>query len=341
MTRSRPGQGWVAKTISSDVPPGKRELALRIQQLCRHLTGESGAKKGILKPTQAQAAKRLGISETSLSRFLSGYSVPAMELLALIHASAREDAASDFPADITLADLRNLRDRANADHCDSCVTLRAELEQLGERSRKGSPQTPAAVVGPADISTEGTHPRSIVMRLTQQLGTLEAQRDQLQQRCDHSEAEADRLRAEIAQLGSRLASAAARGAGLKSRPAAAAASQSDPLPVPPSARDRQRTASAGRAAGNIAAKAGALQRGGRQGSMLSLLHHTVRTLSHAEIAALMCLLRHQQERELADNLIHIYGRDQSHQDVVQVALELHERGAPDDAGTLLRIRATL
>ncbi|OOQ52218.1 hypothetical protein AFM16_14965 [Streptomyces antibioticus] len=75
--------------------------------------------------------------------------------------------------------------------------------------------------------------------------------------------------------------------------------------------------------------------------MLSLLHHTVRTLSHAEIASLMCLLRHQQERELADNLIHIYGRDQSHQDVIQVALHLHERGAPDDAGTLLRIRATL
>ncbi|MGY3788211.1 helix-turn-helix domain-containing protein [Streptomyces antibioticus] len=205
MTRVEHGQSWVAKAISSDVPPGKRELALRIQQLCRHLTGESGAKKGILKPTQAQAAKRLGISETSLSRFLSGYSVPAMELLALIHASAREDAASDFPADITLADLRNLRDRANADHCDSCVTLRAELEQLA-RSREDGPQFPAADLGSADISAERTHQRSTVARLTQQLGTLEVQRDRLQQRCDHSEAEVDRLRAEIARLSSRLAS---------------------------------------------------------------------------------------------------------------------------------------
>lgn len=74
---------------------------------------------------------------------------------------------------------------------------------------------------------------------------------------------------------------------------------------------------------------------------MPLLHHTVSTLSHAEVAALLCLLRHQEERELADNLIHIYGRDQSHQDVVRVALELHERGAPDDAGALLRVRASL
>ncbi len=64
-------------------------------------------------------------------------------------------------------------------------------------------------------------------------------------------------------------------------------------------------------------------------------------MSHAELAALLCLLRRQQERALADDLIHIYGRDQSPQDVVRVAAELHDRGAADDAGALLRARAAL
>jgi hypothetical protein len=39
--------------------------------------------------------------------------------------------------------------------------------------------------------------------------------------------------------------------------------------------------------------------------------------------------------DLADNLIHVYGRDQGREDVLNVALALHEEGAPDDAGAVL------
>lgn len=349
MTGGRARHIWAAKSINGDVPPGKRELALRIQQLCRHLAGESRTKKGIPEPTQAQAAKRLGISETSLSRFLSGYSVPAMELLERIYTSAREDmkgATGGLPVDVTLADLRDLRDRANADHCESCVTLRAELEQ--SRAQTGGGGARAANARGMDTPADRADQRSATAPLTQRLHALKAQRDaleaersRLERRCDHLEAEADRLREENARLGLLIASRSASRAGQGSRPAATGASEPGPLPVPRQQGDRQQSGADERAARSVAAKAGALQAGGRQGSAVSLLHHTVRTLSHVEIAALLCLLRHQQERELADNLIHIYGRDQSHQDVVRVALALHDRGAPDDAGTLLRVRATL
>lgn len=335
MAHGKPSHAWAAKSISSDVPPGKRELALQIQQLCRHLTGESRTKKGILEPTQAQAAKRLGISETSLSRFLSGHSVPPMRLLERIHESAREDTDGGLPADVTLTELRSLRDRANADHCDSCVSLRAQLEKL-KAELDAARDTRATAV-----PIESTAARSITTHLTQRLHALEAQRHHLQQHCDHTEAKIDQLREENAQLRLKIASGAASRAGLGFRPAATQANEPTPLPVPHQQGDRQRSAGTERAARNVAAKAGALQTSRRQGSAVSLLHHTARTLSHVEIAALLCLLRHQREQELADNLIHIYGRDQSYQDVVRVALELHERGAPDDAGTLLRVRATL
>lgn len=335
MTYGTPSHAWARKPISSDVPPGKRELALQIQQLCSHLTGETRTKRGISEPTQAQAAKRLGVSETSLSRFLSGNSVPALELLERIYMSAQADADCSFPTDVTFADLRKLRARANADHCDSCVALRAELEKL------------RAELGTGGAATESAAQRSFAADLARRLHTAEAQRNELEtqrerlrQRCDHSEAEADLLRRENIRL-TLLASRSARLAGPGSGPAAVAISEPGPLPVPRQQGDRQRSAADERAARNVAAKAGALQSSRRQGSALSLLHHTVHTLSHAEMAALLCLLRHQQERELADNLIHIYGRDQSHQDVVRVAAELHERGAPDDAGSLLRIRSTL
>ncbi|GGM90855.1 helix-turn-helix domain-containing protein [Streptomyces fuscichromogenes] len=334
MTYGSPGHTWARKAIGSDVPPGKRELALQLQQLCCHLTGESRTKKDIPDPTQAQAAKRLGISETSLSRFLSGKSVPALELLEQIHASSCADASSGSQVDVTFADLRELRQRANADHCDNCVALRAELEKL--RTESAGDALTEARPSSATTTHLARHPQGTEVASDE----LEPQRGRLKQLRDDSEIEIDRLRNENARL-RLLASRSARHAGPGSGPATVATNEPSALPVPRQQGDRQRSASDEHAARNIAAKAGALQASGRQGSPLALLYHTVHTLSHVEIATLVCLLRHQQDRELADNLIHIYGRDQSHQNVVRMALELHEHGAVDDAGTLLRIRATL
>ncbi len=249
MTHSQASHAWATKDISSDVPPGKRALALRIQQLCRHLSGESRTKRVILAPTQAQAAKRIGISEASLSRFLSGISVPAMELLERMYASARKDAGSAFPPEITLTDLRNLRERANADHCDSCVHLRAELEKL--RAQTGGEGTPSAdgPVADAPVESAAQHTLSAQLSILEaQLDELAAQRDDLRQRCDLSEAEIDRLRQENTRLGFLVASRSARRAGSAFRPAPAAATGQGPLPVPRQEGDRQRSSTDERAA---------------------------------------------------------------------------------------------
>ncbi|WP_165430280.1 helix-turn-helix transcriptional regulator [Streptomyces sp. BK239] len=314
---------------------------MQIQRLCRYLTGESGTKRGIPEPTQAQAARRLGVSEASLSRFLSGKSVPALEILERIYTYARADANDGFPVDVTRAKLRKLRERANADHCHGCVALRAELENM--RTARDAQATDTHAKGG---STEGAGQTSLQeQQLRLRFHAMEAERDEMarqrdhrRQGCDRHTAEIDRLSNEIARLRLLVLRSASR-AGSGSSPAAAATGEAGPLPVPRGTGDRQRSSADEHAAWNVAAKADALQASSRQGAALPLLHHTAHRFSHAEVAALLCLLRHQQERELADNLIHIYGRDRSHQDVVRVALELHERGAPGDAGALLRLRA--
>ncbi|MFC8344428.1 hypothetical protein [Streptomyces sp. NPDC057280] len=335
MTPETTGHAWAAKSISGDIPPGKRDLAIQIQRLCAHLTGKShtkqGARKGIIKPTQAQAAERLKISETSLSRFLSGRSVPSMRLLEQIYGAAQTDARGNLAHDVSLDDLRRYRERAEADHCDSCVALRAELDAL--KNEKGE----AAATRLPEEAAAARKRHQELEDLVGEVEHLKAEQDQLQKQLGKAEAETDQLRAENAHL--RLATASR--AGSRFRPAPMAATRRDPLPVPRRTLDRQRITESERAALNIAHQAQSLQAGGRQGSTISLLHHTVRTLSHAEIASLVCLLRRQQEQDLADNLIHIYGRDQSHENVVRAALELHESGAPDDAGALLLARATL
>ncbi|MFD5567171.1 hypothetical protein [Streptomyces cadmiisoli] len=79
-----------------------------------------------------------------------------------------------------------------------------------------------------------------------------------------------------------------------------------------------------------------LHDGGSPDAALTLLRQTTEILSPAEMASVLVLLRQQQHDLLADNLIHIYGRDQTDQDVLYAAHELHEQGLPKDAGAILR-----
>ncbi|MEV5881887.1 hypothetical protein AB0L74_04055 [Streptomyces sp. NPDC052020] len=306
---SRVSYGWTAKRFSSDVPPGKRQLAKALQEVCRHLSPGDRAGTG---PTQAEAALHVNVSETSLSRFLSGRSVPRLETLKHIYKTASADAGGEDRITISKARLMELHERANADHCHSCVTLRAETEALREQLRDAADE-----IARAEETAQA------------------ASRD------------ADRLRREVAalqqavrRLKETVASLTANPAGLEVRRAVRPVATS-PLPVPRRGGDRQRSARDKAAAQNVARRADELRSGSRQENAVPLLRHTTEALSHAEIAALLCLLRQQRQAELADNLIHMYGRDRSHQDVVHVAMELHRHGAQEDAGALLRVRATL
>ncbi|WP_461075966.1 hypothetical protein [Streptomyces deserti] len=90
------------------------------------------------------------------------------------------------------------------------------------------------------------------------------------------------------------------------------------------------------AARQLANRVGRLHRGGKRDEAFALLRQTTEALSPRETATLLLLLRQQQADQLADNWIHIYGRDQYAQDILHAALTLHEHGAFDDAGALLR-----
>ncbi|GEK03802.1 hypothetical protein TNCT1_60780 [Streptomyces sp. 1-11] len=74
---------------------------------------------------------------------------------------------------------------------------------------------------------------------------------------------------------------------------------------------------------------------GRAEVALRLLRRSTEVLNPLETAEVLLLLRHRQHDELADNLIHVYGRDQGDQDVLHVALSLHEQGSFTDVGAIL------
>jgi hypothetical protein len=86
----------------------------------------------------------------------------------------------------------------------------------------------------------------------------------------------------------------------------------------------------------VAKRAAELRGNGKQEAALTLLRHTTEVLSPVETATLFRALRHHQQSELLDNLIHIYGRDHQDQEVMHVTWELHKQGCPDDAGALLQ-----
>jgi hypothetical protein len=288
---------WIDKELSSDVPPGQRALAEALQRLCRHLVDvdESGIPTG-KRLTQASAARRFFSNESSLSRFLSGDSIPSLGVIDGLYKTACSDAGGEDLVSISLDELGTLRDQAQAERrCRNCAELAA---------------------------------------VTQQLHEAQAECASLRQAAEDNAKELETLRSQVATLTAAAAELKATRAGLQARLAARASSA--PLPVPRRRGDRQRRQNDVGAARQVAKQAGELNSGGRQDAALTLLRHTTEVLGHLETATLFRLLRQRQEDGLADNLIHIYGRDQNDQDVLHVALELHKQGAADDVGALLR-----
>ncbi|MGI5398716.1 hypothetical protein ACQEVG_04505 [Streptomyces sp. CA-135486] len=111
------------------------------------------------------------------------------------------------------------------------------------------------------------------------------------------------------------------------------------LPVPHHNRDRQRQTSDVAGATRIAHVAAKLRDEGRAAAAVAVLVDTVGTLTPLEGAASLAVLRAQQQAQLADTLVHMYGREHSEKDVIQVALELYEHGMADDAVAVLRSAA--
>lgn len=289
--------GWIDKEFQDDVPPGRRALAVALQGLCHHLRPAISPTPSGRLLSQASAADRLLSNASSLSRFLSGKTVPGPEFLERLHKEACSDAGGgDEAVGVTLDELTDLRTRAAAER--RCHTCAGLSKRIDS--------------------------------LTRQLHSTRSECVTLQE----NTAELASIRQRTAALEASVAKLEAARAGLQARLAAQSARK--PLPVPRRKGDRQRMQKDVAAVRQLAEQAKEMHREGRQDAALTLLRQTTEVLSPVETAIVLCLLRQQQQDHLADNLIHIYGRDQAEQDIMQVALELHEQGSPDDAGAILR-----
>jgi transcriptional regulator with XRE-family HTH domain len=267
-----------------------------LQRLCSHLKPDGSAAAGNGPLTQADVAKRLHSNPSSLSRFLSGQTVPDSGFIECLYKAACSDAGGDEYVGVTLDALMRHRVKAAAERrrCGTCTELSQRIDSLQQQF----------------CLTSSTHHR----------------------RADI--AELDALRREAVNLRAAVTELNADKAGLLAR-LSAQVSQT-PLPVPRRRGDRQRSKQDVAAARQVAAQAEELNEHGRQDAALTLLRQTTEVLSPAETALVLLTLRQQQQNHLADNLIHTYGRDQADEDIMRVALELHEQGAADDAGAVLR-----
>jgi hypothetical protein len=280
------------KEFRSDVPPARRELACALQTVCRFITpGGLPA----TRVTQAAAAQHLDCSESSLSRFLSGRSLPAFELVASFHRTACKDAGAEALVGITLDRLRELHSRARAERCHRCSRYASEVDGLTRQLR--------------DAHAECAKLRREISELTP-------------------------LRQSVAEQKATIAKLRAARAGLQAR--LVSRKSSTPLPVPRRRGDRQRTQKDISAARQLAQRAADLNRSEGPNTALIHLGQISSALTPYEMAILLLMLRQQQDDHLADNIIHIYGRDHSDRDVLQATWALHEHGATDDAGALLR-----
>ncbi|MFJ2395120.1 hypothetical protein ACIOTI_20505 [Streptomyces sp. NPDC087843] len=306
---------WTEKQIGSDVPPGKRALAAELQKLCRLLALESDGSA----PTQKQAADRLHVTDTSLSRYLSAVYLPGIDIVRDLHSTASADAGGAEKAGIAFTRLEALHSAAEAEQCRRCVKSRSEVAALRQQNH--------------ELATE-------LVDTQVELGAVQESVAALREGDAAVKREIQTLQAEVRTLKARearsLKNSARRAIQAGQRSPLAAGKDAALLPVPPPRGDRQQSNPEKRAAWNVARQAEALQNGGRQDGALTLLRHTADVLSPAEAATLVAALREKQLDELARTLIHIYGRDNSDLDVMQAAAQLHQHGAPADAAALLQ-----
>ncbi|MGW4875674.1 hypothetical protein ACWEPI_03810 [Streptomyces sp. NPDC004262] len=304
---SQARRGWLdpGKGFADDVPPRKRRLALALRALSRLLKTQNPDKPAGTCATQAEAAKRLGCTADSLSRYLNRPRVPARNFVELLHKEASADAALDGQ-DVTIGldDLLALRASAAGERlgCELCVELGGRIDSL-----------------------------------TQQLETPCSECAARQQVKDEQAVQLEALRGEVAALRAAVQEMETVEAGLRARLAMAKASRA-PLPVPSQGGDRQRSKKEVAVARQLAAQARSLDGAGRPDSALTLLRQsTTELLTPVETALVVLELRRDERNHLANDLIHVYGRDQEDpRHAMAVSLELNEEGAFDDAGAVLR-----
>ncbi|MFF7854909.1 hypothetical protein [Streptomyces sp. NPDC007904] len=297
---------WTEKDLPEDVLPDRRRLAVTLQEICRHLVIKSEDGVTLTHPTQAQAARRLQVSETALTRYLYGQHVPADKVTGFIFDTACRDAGGEQNLGISRKDLLELRAQAEQERCANCSRHREAVRAAGQKLKTMQENQERLEQTAEERARELREAR-------QQASTLKR------------EAQRARAAQTVTEAGPQKDRGATRSTTL--------------LPVPRRQGDRQQSGDDVAAAQGIARRAEELRHEGRPDSILALLRHTAEAYTSAEIAVLTVLLRKNGQHELAGNLVHIYGRDRDDRDVVRTALMLHEQDAVADAEALLRAAA--
>ncbi|MFB7493953.1 hypothetical protein ACFC09_04470 [Streptomyces sp. NPDC056161] len=263
-------------------------------------------------PAQAKVGRKLNINTSSLSRFASlDPRVPKPDFIEdLYKAACVGAAASGRNVGISLEDLQALRVKAEAERrgtCQRCAELGREIDSLTKQLNTPCPSCTA---------------------YQQEQAAHQQEREETAAQLASSKEQVAAMRAALRELKTSEA-------GLRERLAAAQASRA-PLPVPLRRRDRQRSAKERAVARQLAEQATELDNAGKEEMALNILQRgTAELLSTSETALVMMELRQHAHDHLADNLIHVYGRDHGDRQVMEVALELHAEGAVADAGAIL------
>lgn len=319
---SRVWPAWLdpGKAIPGNVPPRKRQLALALRSLCRLLRSQEPDGPGGNPPKQAEAARRLNCSADMLSRYLNETRVPGREFVERLYGEASADAAaSGQDTGMTREALLTLHSSAAAERrgCKHCSELSERIDSL---MRQLNAPCPACVAHQAERD-------AYQLRRKRDTARLRSAR----RKAARLHAAVEAMRAETKGDGRALAAEA----GPEERPAAR--TNRALLPVPHQHRDRQQSMKDMSAARQLVAQAGELDGEGREDLAFTLLRQsTTELLTPAETAQVLVELRQCERDRLANDLIHVFGRDQAKQDVMTVALVLHEKGATDDAGAILR-----
>jgi transcriptional regulator with XRE-family HTH domain len=200
------GCSWIDKEFRSDVPPGHRALAKALQGLCRYITPKPSNKSPGMPPTQADAAAHLNCSESSLSRFLSGQSVPRLRSVEHLYETALADARGEHGLGVNLDDLRKLHGAAEAERCRSCLDLRTQLDAAVTQAREAEAEAAALRQSASNVTAELEALRREVRSLKDAVTELKAARAGLQARLTTQAALAPRPPAEraLGQLDSHL-----------------------------------------------------------------------------------------------------------------------------------------
>ncbi|MFF9129425.1 hypothetical protein [Streptomyces sp. NPDC014806] len=321
---SRPPYAWAKKSFESGLSPARRELAAALQSLCPLLLiTPEGADAPTHNPTQGEVANRLTMSESALSRALSGKVLPEWRSVEVLFEAASTDAPKQgMEVSVTLEDLYQLHEKAAGEQNSAIATrLSIDLESASRQLRAVRDENAQLRSAYAELRAQHDLLRKEASLKTGSLRSLQRKHTVLQRKAASLQEQVSRLEA-----GSPAPSSGAQAAA--------------PLPVPHQARDRQRTELDAAAAQNVARRAEVLCGGGRQADeALALLRHTADAYSPAETALLVVLLTQNGQDDLVRDLLHIYGRDKPDREVLYTALELLKADAPAKAEALLLIAA--